>query len=165
MGFRFRFHIGPFGYSAPLGRTQAQKRAAAKDRAARQSARAARKRREQERQEREEFEREYNAPEAVAAREDRDRRTYMAEIADCRINGVRGGSFVILAEGRDEVRVVVPADAAMLFLSLKNRDIVQVTMTAEDVPRVEAFYHVSRANGAEPREPATFSHGFPWDRA
>jgi hypothetical protein len=176
MGTFFRFRIGPFGYSKRLGRTQAQKRAAAKNRAARQSARAERKWHAQEQERREQFEREYNSPEAVAAREDHDRRTYRAEIADCRINGVRGGSFVIRAAGHDDVRVTVPAENAMLFLSLKNRDIVRVTMAAVPesdgpvdwpgyVPRVEEFWHESRANGAEPRSPANFSHGFPWDRA
>ena len=145
----FRFRIGPFGFSQRLGRTQAQKRAAARLRAAQQRAREDRKRHEQ-------FEREYNSPEAVAAREDYDRRTYTAEIADCHVNGVTGGSFVIRAEGRDDFRVVVPAEIGTLFLSLRNRDIVRVTMAAGDTPRVETFRHLSRANGAEPRSPADF---------
>jgi hypothetical protein len=173
----FRFGIGPFRVSQRMGRTKAQQRAAARAADARRSARAERKRQKQ-----------YNAPEAVAARaaeeaawqaarEDKAQRTYRGEIADCQINGVTGGSFVIRAEGHDDVHVTVPpVETAVLFLSLKNRDIVQVTMAAIPesdgpvdwpgyTPRVEEFWHMYRANGAEPRSPANFRGGFPWDRA
>ena len=58
---RIGFHIGPLYFSQRLGRTQAQKRAAAKAAASRrQGRRNARAHRE--------FEREYNDPAAVAAR-------------------------------------------------------------------------------------------------
>jgi len=136
------------------GRTQAQKRAAAKASDQRRQGLAAREQREQ-------WEREYYAPEAVTAREaakaDHDRRTYRAEVSGCSISGVKGGSFKIKAEGRDDIEArVLPGDA-LYFLSLKNGDIVQVTLT--DDGGLDEFWHLSRANGAKPRNPADFGPG------
>jgi hypothetical protein len=41
------------------------------------------------------------------------------------------------------------------FLSLKNGDIVQVTL-GPDNSGLEEFWHLRRANGAKPRSPADF---------
>jgi hypothetical protein len=43
--------------------------------------------------------------------------------------------------------------------SLRNGDIVQVTMTA-DGKAVEEFWHLARASDAMPRNPADFPLGF-----
>jgi hypothetical protein len=51
---------------------------------------------------------------------------------------------------------VHPEDA-LYFLSLKNGDIVQVTLT--DDGSLDEFWHLSRANGAKPRNPADFGPG------
>jgi hypothetical protein len=154
MSVRLRFGIGPLRFSQPLGRTQAQKRAAAKASEQRRQGREQRKRDEQ-------WKREYYAPEAVAAREaaqaDHARRTYRAEVSGCSVNGIRGGAFTIKAEGRDDIVCNVRADDALYFLSLKNGDIVQVTLTDEG--GVDEFWHLSRANGAKPRNPANFAPG------
>jgi hypothetical protein len=93
-----------------------------------------------------------------AAKADHDARTYRAVIAECRIDGIKGGSFDIVAEGRPTVGVTVQPDLALRFLSLKNGDIVQVTL-ARDQAGVEEFWHLSRANGATPRNPASFGPG------
>jgi hypothetical protein len=93
-----------------------------------------------------------------AAKADHDARTYRAVIAECRIDGVKGGSFDVEAEGRDTVHITVQPDLALRFLSLKNGDIVQVTL-AKDQAGVEEFWHLSRANGATPRNPASFGPG------
>jgi hypothetical protein len=116
-----------------------------------------------ERKRQEQRDREWNAPEAVAAREaakaSHARRTYRAEVSDCNINGVKGGEFMIKAEGRDDMHVIVKPDTALKFLSLKNGDIVQVTLTDTDQPGLDEFWHLSRANGAKPRNPADFGPG------
>jgi hypothetical protein len=93
-----------------------------------------------------------------AAKADHDARTYRAVIAECRIDGIKGGSFDIVAEGRPTVGITVQPDLALRFLSLKNGDIVQVTL-ARDQAGVEEFWHLSRANGATPRNPASFGPG------
>jgi hypothetical protein len=92
------------------------------------------------------------------AKADHDARTYRAVIAECHIDGINGGSFSIVAEGKDTVHVTVQPDLALRFLSLKNGDIVQVTL-ARDQAGVEEFWHLSRANGATPRNPASFGPG------
>jgi hypothetical protein len=48
---------------------------------------------------------------------------------------------------------------ATRFMSLRNRDVVQVVL-APDGGGVEAFWHLARANGAEPRNPCDFPEGF-----
>jgi hypothetical protein len=63
-----------------------------------------------------------------AARADHDSRTYRAVISECRIDGLKGGGFTIEADGRATVHVNVEPDTALRFLSLKNGDIVQVTL-------------------------------------
>ena len=93
-----------------------------------------------------------------AAKADHDARTYRAVIAGCRIDGVKGGSFDIEADGRDTVHIKVGPDLALRFLSLKNGDIVQVTL-AKDQAGLEEFWHLSRANGSKPRSPADFGPG------
>ena len=118
--------------------------------------------------------REYKRPENVAAREvaqaisaaaeaDRksshDRRTYRAKVSACHVDGVKGGSFLISAEGRTDVEFMVSPADALHFLSLKNGDIVQLTMSAGDVPGLDEFWHLSRANGARPRNPVNFGPG------
>ena len=102
------------------------------------------------------------SPEEVAAREaaqaDHDQRTYRAVISECRIDGLKGGAFTIGADGRTSVRVNVEPDTALRFLSLKNGDIVQVTLGPGN-SGLEEFRHLSRANGAKPRSPADFGPG------
>lgn len=96
------------------------------------------------------------SPEEVAAREaakaDHDSRTYRAVVSGCHIDGVRGGSFTIEADGRDTVIFTVAGDAALHFLSLRNGDIVQVTLKPGTLG-LEEFRHLCRANGAKPRSP------------
>ena len=48
---------------------------------------------------------------------------------------------------------------ALRFQSLRNRDLVQITM-APDRRGIEEFRHLARANGAKPRNPADFPDGF-----
>lgn len=93
-----------------------------------------------------------------AAQADHDRRTYRAVISECRIDGLKGGGFTIEADGRDAVRFNVEPDTALRFLSLKNGDIVQVTL-GPDNSGLEELRHLSRANGAKPRSPADFGPG------
>jgi hypothetical protein len=158
MPWRFGFRIGPFRYSERVGRTQAQKRAAARardqrrrDREMRQAARDAQR------------------PEAIAARqteqeewrrkrEDHDARTYRAVVSECHIDALKGGAFTVAAEGRPNAVFNVHPDTALRFLSLKNGDIVQVTL-GPDNSGLEEFWHLSRANGAKPRSPANFGPG------
>jgi hypothetical protein len=102
------------------------------------------------------------SPEEVAAREaaqaDHDQRTYRAVISECRIDGLKGGAFTIKADGRTTVRVNVEPETELRFLSLKNGDIVQVTL-GPDNSGLEESRHLSRANGAKPRSPADFGPG------
>ncbi len=149
---RIRFRLGPFSTSQRLGRTQAQKRAAAKAAAGRRQARNnARAHRE--------WEREYYDPAAVAAREaakaDQDSRTYRAVISGCHIDPLKGGSFTIGAESLDMI-FNVAGNAALHFLSLKNGDVVQVTLNPGKTG-LEEFWQLSRASGARPRSPVELS--------
>ena len=47
----------------------------------------------------------------------------------------------------------------MRFMSLRNRDVVLVVLSP-DGKKVEAFWHLARANGAEPRNPCNLPEGF-----
>lgn len=110
--------------------------------------------------------REWNAPEAVAARvaaqQDHDARTYRAQIVECNVDGLNGGSFVIQSAGWPRIRVEVVPEMAQRFLSLKNQDVVQVTVNSREYPsRVTEFFHLYRANGAVPRNAADFPQGLP----
>ena len=152
---RIGFHIGPFYFSQRLGRTQAQKRAAAK-------AAASRRQRRRNAKAHSEREREYNFPAAVAAREaavaereaaraDHDARTYRAVISACKIDPLKGGAFTIGIEAEDTNFVFnVDASAALHFLPLNNGDVVQVTLSPGRTG-LEEFYQLSRASGAKPR--------------
>ena len=169
---RVGFHIGPFYFSQRVGRTQAQKRAAAKAAAQRRQARQFAKQRQ-------ESERAYNDPAAVAAREaarvaavatreaeldaevERLRadvkehglsQTYRAVISACKLDALKGGSFTIEAEGRPSAVFNVSANAVLHFLSLKKGDIVQVTLKPGNAG-LEEFWQLCRANGAKPRSP------------
>lgn len=155
MSARFGFHIGPLYFSERLGRTQAQKRAAAKARTARQARRAARK-----------AARDAQRPEAIAARKareeqyaleraDHDSRTYRAVISGCHIDPLKGGSFTLGAEGMEMI-FNVGGNAALHFLSLRNGDVVQVTLNPGKTG-LEEFWQLSRANGAKPRSPVELS--------
>jgi len=151
---RLGFHIGPLYFSQRLGRTQAQKRAAAKAAAGRRQAHANAKRDR-------EWEREYNDPAAVAAREaakaDHDARTYRAVISGCHIDPLKGGSFTLTTGDDDlEMGFNVAANAAMHFLPLKNGDVVQVTLNPARTG-LEEFWQLSRASGAKPRSPVELS--------
>jgi hypothetical protein len=138
------------------GGTQAQKRAEAKARMARQASRAASR-----------AARDAQRPEAVAAakareeqyalaRADHDARTYRAVISGCRIDPLKGGSFT-LGTGDDlEMVFNVAANAALHFLSLRNGDVVQVTLNPAKTG-LEEFWQLSRASGAKPRSPVELS--------
>ena len=193
----FRFGIGPFRFSQRLGRTQAQRRAAARESAAQA------KRRQEYREWKADPRAQADHRQAVAvvaathpedlvglrgftrddrkwlttpegqaavqavreapareaaARADHDRRTYRARVSGCRIDGIKGGEFTVEADGRDELHFTVPPASALRCLSLKDGDIVQVTM-GKDGTSLEEFRHLSRANGAKPRSPANFGPG------
>ena len=167
MPFYFRFGIGPLRFSQRLGRTQAQKRAAAKyhaqaaqDRAQRRAAREAQRPEviaaEQARME--EFRRKHE--EAIDAEleeyrqqlRDHDARTYRYRVTKCSIDAIKGGEFTLEAEGLDPVHIRLDAKSAVHFLSLKAGDIVQVTLAPANAA-LEEFWHISRANGAKPRPP------------
>ena len=96
--------------------------------------------------------------ERLTAKADHDARTYRAVITECHIDGVKGGGFTIEADGRPSVGITVEPDTALRFLSLKNGDIVQVTL-GPDNSGLEEFWHLCRANGAKPRSPASFGPG------
>ena len=157
---RIGFHIGPFYFSQRLGRTQAQKHAAAKAAASRrQGRRTAKAHRERER--------EYNHPAAVAARQaavaereaaraDHDARTYRAVISACKIDPLKGGAFHLSTGDDLEMTFNVVANAAQHFLPLKNGDVVQVTLNPARTG-LEEFWQLSRASGAKPRSPVELS--------
>ena len=79
-------------------------------------------------------------------------------ITECRIDGVKGGGFTIEADDRPSVGITVEPDTALRFLSLRNGDIVQVTLGPGN-SGLEEFWNLSRANGAKPRSPANFGPG------
>src|SRR5450759_3465745 len=127
---RIGFHVGPLYFSQRLGRTQAQKRAAAKAAASRRQGRRNAKAHS-------EWEREYYDPAAVAAREaakaDHDARTHRAVISGCKIDPLKGGSFTLSTGDDLEMVFNVAANAAQHFLPLKNGDVVQVTLNPATV--------------------------------
>ena len=86
-----------------------------------------------------------------ATKADHDARTYRAVISGCRIHALKGGSFTIGAEGMEMV-FNVAASAALHFLSMRNGDVVQVTLNPARTG-LEEFWQLSRANGAKPRSP------------
>ncbi len=171
MPARFGFHIGPFYFSQRLGRTQAQKRAAAKQRAQAAQARAQRRAaREAQRPEviaaeqarMEEYQRQREEVIAAELEEyrqqarDHDARTHRYRVTECSIDAIKGGQFTLEAEGLDPVHIRPDAKSAIHFLSLKAGDIVQVTFAPENAA-LEEFWHISRANGAKPRSPIKLS--------
>jgi hypothetical protein len=85
-------------------------------------------------------------------------RSYRATVTTCRIDPLNGGEFHATAEGHPDLHVKVPPELANRFASLRNRDVGQVVL-APDADRVEAFWHLARANGAQPRNPADFPEG------
>lgn len=103
---------------------------------------------------------EYYSPEAAARRAaekaDHDARTQRAVVSACTIDPIAGGDFTLTAPGRPDLHLAVPEDLAMRFLSLRRKDVIQVTMTA-DGRGIEEFWHMARGNGAEPRNGADFS--------
>jgi hypothetical protein len=107
----------------------------------------------------EEWEREYSSPEAVAEWEARKARTYRATVSGCRIDPLKGGEFTVTADDRPGLHFTVPPDMALQVMSLRNKDVVQVTI-APDGQGIEEFWHLARANGAQPRNPANFPKGF-----
>ena len=158
---RWSLGFGPFriygGKSAASRRAAARRRA--KNRAAYHTARAEAWRERQERREREARVREYNSPERVAEREARKARTYRARVSGCRIDPLKGGEFTVTADDRPDLHFTVPPDIALQFMSLRNKDVVEVRVTP-DGQGVEDFDHLARANGAEPRNPAYFPKGW-----
>lgn len=105
------------------------------------------------------FDLEVKRPIAVHLIERGDDRAYRASVSDCGIDLVNGGAFTLAAPGHPDLRVPVPSDMAMRFMTLRNRDVVQVVLGA-DAKKVEAFWHLARANGADPRNPCNFPEGF-----
>jgi hypothetical protein len=77
-------------------------------------------------------------------------------VSGCHIDGVKGGSFTIEADGRDTVTFTVPGNAALHFLPLRKGDIVQVTLNPGKTG-LEEIWHLSRASGAKPRSPVNLS--------
>jgi hypothetical protein len=84
---------------------------------------------------------------------------YRASVSGCGIDPLTGGAFTLTASGQPDLRLQVPSDMAMRFMSLRNRDVVLVVL-GPDGKKVEAFWHLARANGAEPRNPCDFPEGF-----
>jgi len=97
-------------------------------------------------------------PIAVHLVEGGEDRAYRASVSGCGIDLVTGGTFTLTAPGHPDLRVQVPSDTAMRFMTLRNRDVVQVVLGSDD--KIEAFWHLARANGAEPRNPCDFPEGF-----
>jgi hypothetical protein len=104
------------------------------------------------------FDLEITRPTAAHLVERGEDRSYRATISTCRIDPLNGGEFHAAAEGHPDLHVKVPPELAHRFASLRNRDVVQVVL-APDADRVEAFWHLARANGAQPRNPADFPEG------
>jgi hypothetical protein len=155
---RWSFGFGPFrvyGGKSAASRQAARRRKQRGEREAWKQARAE----AWERREREARVREYNSPERVAEREARKARTYRAGVSGCRIDPIKGGEFTVIADDRPDLHFTVPPDIALQFMSLRNKDVVEVIVTP-DGQGVEDFWHLARANGAEPRNPAYFPKGW-----
>jgi hypothetical protein len=159
---RWSLGFGPFrvyGGKSAASRQAARQRKRRREREAWEQARAEAARERRKRREHEAFEREYYSPERVAEREARKVRTYRATVSGCRIDPLKGGEFTVSADDRPDLHFTVTPDMALGFMSLRNKDVVQVTVTP-DGQGVEEFWHLARANGAQPRNPADFPKGF-----
>ena len=62
------------------------------------------------------------------------------------------------ADDRPDLHFTVPPDMALQVMSLRNKDVVQVTVTP-DGQGVEEFWHLARANGTQPPRPRRFPRG------
>ncbi len=122
MGTRFGFHIGPFYFSQRLGRTKAQKRAAAKARQQRAAARAL-------------AARDARVAEAMG----REASTFMGLAAI----SADGRTLTVTDEARGTVRVTAPDDR---FSLLHDGDAVSLTPNT-DRTAIEAFHHLWYAAG------------------
>ena len=98
-------------------------------------------------------------PTAVHLVERGEDHAYRASVSGCRVDPLTGGAFILTAPGHPDLRLQVPLDMAMRFMSLRNRDVVLVVLSP-DGKKVEAFWHLARANGAEPRNRCDFPEGF-----
>jgi hypothetical protein len=98
-------------------------------------------------------------PTAVRLVERGEDHAYRASVSGCTIDPLTGGAFTLAAPDHPDLRLQVPSDMAMRFMSLRNRDVVLVVLSP-DGKTVEAFWHLARANGAQPRNPADFPEGF-----
>jgi hypothetical protein len=105
------------------------------------------------------FDLEITRPAAVHLVERGEDHAYRASVSGCGIDPLTGGAFTIAAPGHPDLRLQVPSDMAMRFMSLRNRDVVLVVLSP-DGKKVKAFWHLARANGAEPRNPCDFPEGF-----
>jgi hypothetical protein len=105
------------------------------------------------------FDLEITRPRAVHLIERGEDHAYRASVSGCRIDPLTGGAFILTAPGHPDLHLEVPSDMAMRFMSLRNRDVVLVVLSP-DGQGVEAFWHLARATGAEPRNPADFPEGF-----
>jgi hypothetical protein len=105
------------------------------------------------------FDLEGKRPIAVHLVEQGDDRAYPASVSGYGVDLVTGGEFTLTAPNHPDLRVRVPSDMAMRFMTLRNRDVVQVVL-GSDAKKVVAFWHLARANGAEPRNPCDFPEGF-----
>jgi hypothetical protein len=170
MPFYIRFGVGPLRFSQRVGQTRTQKRAAAKRRAQAKAQRLQASVQREQLKRNQAWARDYYSPARVAEREaqgawraaqeaERQARTYRAIISECHIDPLAGGSFEVTAPERDTLNLIVPAQEAMGFLSLRQGDVVQVTATPDGLG-VEAFWHLARASGAKPRNAANFPQGF-----
>jgi hypothetical protein len=105
------------------------------------------------------FDLENTRPAAVHLVKQDEAPSYRGTVSACRIDTIEGGEFNVTAEGRPTLHMMVPADMAHRFASLRNRDVVHVVLSP-DGQSVEAFWHVARASGAHPRDPADFPQGW-----
>jgi hypothetical protein len=105
------------------------------------------------------FDLESTRPTAAHLIEQGENLSYRGTVGACRIDPLDGGEFDVIAEGRPTLHTVVPADMAHRFAGLRNRDVVHVILSP-DGRGVEAFWHVARASGAQPRNPADFPQGW-----
>jgi hypothetical protein len=90
----------------------------------------------------------------AAERLEREARTTRAVVTAVSIDPLRGGTFTLTDANANTLTVQVPAGAAQRFLSLKKGDVADAIMTP-DRSKIEYLEHVSRANGAVPRSPAS----------
>jgi hypothetical protein len=127
MPFYWRFRAGPIGFSKRLGRTQAQKRAAAKHRAARAQARRLR------------------SPETqaqIAVAHARIDRTYTGPVT------LSGRSLTVTDDAKGSTTLGGPDDR---FALLHDGDVVRLTVN-EDRTGLEAFEHLWYADGRDASE-------------